>query len=377
LGRTFSEGWSFVSSDQIQNQCQGGKPGDPTAFRSPVLPFVLAVHYKIFGFNNNPPRITFAFISALSCFVMALFGWYLGFPLQGLLAAAIWAIWPADILSDFALGRLYPETMCTLFFLGSFTLMAAYLKHKQTAFLIGSAFLLGLSTLTRGYIALIIPLMVLFVFFTSKQKFKAALIFALCSFVLVGGWMTRNWIMLGKPVLSTQTDPFFTGNNQWARGSIDGEIFFKKTESQQFQYILSKHPNALEMTELERSGMWTKEAVHAVSSNPKHFIWLIPRKTLIFFGPFQNWSAGFYKYHYAFLLMLLFAFTGLSRLRKTDDRKKIILLLIPMFGVYSAMLLTYALDRYRFTIEPFVVILGAIGLIECLRYISRKRSAIE
>ncbi|GEM_PF-319436 len=373
LGKVLSDTGRFVS-DKIQRQAQGGKPGEPTAYRLPVLPVFLAVHYKIFGFNNTPPRITMAFLSALSCFVIALLGWNLGFPKQGLIAAGLWAVWPADILSDFVLGRLYPETLGTLFFISSFTFLAAYLKNQRNVFLVGSSVFMGLAALSRGYVVLTIPLIVLFILYVTKERrWKAAFVFCLFAGLIIGSWVTRNWIMMGKPVFATQTDTFWIGNNPWSRGSLDGEIWGKGIEAKQFKYLEAIHPDILEMSEIERSDMFLKESVIYVKAHPMHFIKLLPRKAAIFFGPFQTWSFGFYKYHYAFSIMLILALLALLKLKDTEQRNKIILLLIPIMGVFIVILLTYALDRYRFTIEPFVVLLGVIGLTECFRYINDKR----
>jgi glycosyltransferase involved in cell wall biosynthesis len=369
LGKVLSETGRYVS-DKIQRQAQGGKPGEPTAYRTPVLPAFLAIHYKLFGFDNTPPRISLAFLSALCCLVIALLAWNLGYPIQGLIASVVWAVWPSDLLSDFVLGRLYPETLGSLFFLSSFAFLAAYLKNQRTSFLIGSSIFIGLTTLSRGYVVLTIPLMVLFVFYITKQKkLRTTFIFCLFAGLIIGAWMTRNWIMMGKPVLSTQTDTFWIGNNPWSRGSLDGEIWGKGIEAKQFKYLEAIHPNILEMSEIERSDMFLHETWIYVKEHPMHYIKLLPRKTSIFFGPFQNWSFGFYKYHYAFSLMLIFAFIGFLKIRNAEDRNKILLLTIPIAGVYIVVLITYALDRYRFTIEPFIVMLGVIGLTECYRYI--------
>lgn len=373
LGKILSETGKFVSNE-IPVQAQGGKRGEPTAYRLPILPAFIAVHYKIFGFNNTPPRISLAFLSALNCLVIAFLGWNLLYPIKGLIASGLWAVWPSDILSDFVLGRFYPETLGTLFFLSAFAFLAAYLKNQRNNYLVWSGVFMGLSTLARGYVVLTIPLMMLFIYFiTPKRKLKAVVIFSLFAGILIGAWVMRNWIVMGKPVLATQTDTLWIGNNPWSRGSLDGEIWSKGVEAKQFKYLQAIHPNILEMSEIERSDMFLNESINYVKAHPMHFIKLIPRKTAIFFGPFQNWSFGFYKYHYAFSLMLILAAIGLLKLRDKETRMKIVLLVMPIVGVLFVVLLTYALDRYRFTIEPFVILLGMIGLGECLLYIKRFR----
>jgi hypothetical protein len=187
----------------------------------------------------------------------------------------------------------------------------------------------------------------------------------------------RNWIVLGKPVLSTQTDHFYLGNNLWARGSFDGDIFKLGYEAPQFKVIIERHPNVWEMSEIERSEMWSQEAINAVVSNPAHFGWLLMRKTLVFWAPTQSWSSGFYRWHYALAILLPFAALGIYINLRRGLKQEMLLMLLPIAAVFLSALLTYALDRYRFVIEPLIVLLGAIGMAECVGWLYARARSTE
>lgn len=69
---------SFVSGDFIPTTGQSGKTGDPTAFRSPVLPVFLAGHFLVFGEDLLYPRISLIFLSSLTGFLLEFIGFRLG-----------------------------------------------------------------------------------------------------------------------------------------------------------------------------------------------------------------------------------------------------------------------------------------------------------
>jgi hypothetical protein len=53
---------------------------------------------------------------------------------------------------------------------------------------------------------------------------------------------------------------------------------------------------------------------------------------------------------------------GIVSLARTTSRSVIALLVGPILGVYVTSMITFAHDRYRFTIEPFVLLIAAAGV---------------
>ncbi|HXG85340.1 MAG TPA: hypothetical protein VNI84_15065 [Pyrinomonadaceae bacterium] len=365
----------YVTSELIPWQGQGGKTGDPTAFRSPVLPAFLAGHFLVFGENLLYPRITLIFLSSLICILLGYIGFRLGGEKVGLLSAAIWAIYPPCIFSYYTADRILTESIGTFFLVASFAFIISFYRNLKIWTIILAGLFMGLAILTRGYLLFILPLCVLFFLLYKKYKsLKVIIFFSLTASLVIGGWVLRNMIVMGKPVLSTQTEHFYLGNNLWARGSFNGDIFIAGWDTPQYKAVLEKYPNAPEMSEIERSEMWKEATLSSIKENPKHFLWLLPRKTAIFWLPMQSWEFGFYRYHYLFALLLLFSFIGFWLKRKDDVLPLMVLLSLPMLGIYISALLTYAFDRYRFPGETFIIILGVIGFFSMLEYFRKKKT---
>ncbi len=363
----------YRSTEGVPNIFQGGRTGEPTAYRTPAFPGLLALHYRLLGPSDIYPRMTLAFASAFTCVLIALVGKRLLFPQAGLLAAACWAVWPPTLLSEYAADRFICEN------LGIFLLLshvAASLWSLDRASATGSAVsgaLLGLAVLARGFFLLVIPFSLLFFCLVPNSRAQRARLTA--SFLIgltltLGSWIGRNWSLLGRPILSTQTEAFYLGNNPWARGSYNGDLLTAGWEAPQLMRMQDRYPGFRDMGELERAEAWRAEACYCVLQDPTRFAWLLARKTAIFWGPFQDWGWRAYRYHYALGLAMIFFPFGLFQLRRRLSDPTMLLLYGPILAVYGACLLTYATDRYRYTIEPFILLVSAVGFLGVRSYLA-------
>src|SRR5262249_21454292 len=262
----------FRTSSFIQRIFQGGEPGQPTAYRSPVLPAVLAAHYLLFGPSPTYPRITLSLFSAATCILIALLGRQFGYSAAGLIAASLWAVWPPAVFGPYGADRFYPETLAVFLLVGHIVAVASLSHTPSTLRAIIAGSLLGLAVLTRGYLLFLLPLVILYIGVAPiKRARRLATITALGAVVIFGSWIIRNWIVMGKPVLTTQTEAFYLGNNAWARGSFNGDLFELGTKAPQLQALEQKHPDIWRMSEIERSEIWTREGVRCAVANPSRF----------------------------------------------------------------------------------------------------------
>lgn len=364
LGKAMLAEKSFVTSDFVQVVFQGGKPGEATAFRSPVLPFFIAGHYAIFGENNVFPGISLILLASIVCVFLAVSGRMIANSAAGLTAAAIWAFYPPSVWSPYGADKFYPEGLSIFFLTGAVAfLLAGWRQYRWWKIAVAGA-LLGLAVLTRGYLVFTLPFLAVYLLLLlPARRWQAVAVFTVVTSLFVGGWIVRNQIVIGRSTLSTQTDAFYFGNNAWARGSFNGDIHRLGWESPQTKPIKEKYPNVAEMSEVERSEMWAREGRTAIVENPAHFLWLMPRKLAIFFGPFQFWSVPWYQYHY--IWMLLFPLGIFFLLEKTDrqNKRQRWLLAVPFIAVAPGVILTFGFDRYRFPVEPLFIVLGAAGVI--------------
>jgi 4-amino-4-deoxy-L-arabinose transferase-like glycosyltransferase len=374
LGLNLYEGKGFVSHDSTQKQFQGGNTGEPTAYRSVILPAFLATHFFIFGNNTLPPRITLVLLSALCCMVIGLTANILHSSTAGIIAALVWALYPPAFLSWFSADRLLTESLGIFFLVCSiYFIVKIFRKYSFWPTAIAGV-LFGFAVLTRGYLALTIPLIAGYLlFFAMHRKFYAAFVFGLFASIVVSGWMVRNYFALGKPVLSTQTDSFYWGNNEWTRGSVYGDIFSAKPwTAAQVQPLLKKYPGIQQFSELQLSEVWTREGMNYAKTHPLRTLWLWGRKTVIYLLPLQMKLKGGIAFHFMYLLCGIGTFIAFFKMKR---RKEYFLLLLPFIGAWFACLLTIAMDRYRYTTEPLLIILGVIGFLEFYTGI-RKRSKL-
>ncbi|MGH2553921.1 MAG: ArnT family glycosyltransferase [Chitinophagaceae bacterium] len=325
----------------------------------------------MFGENLLPPRITLILLSSLCCVLIALTGRMYFNARAGILGAFIWAIYPTAILSWYSSDRLLTEGLGIFFLLASFYFLAKLFRQYSLKGIIMSSLLLGLAILTRGYLALILPLVVGFIFFFGHEKrFKTAFLYGLITTFVLGIWVARNYFVMGKAILSTQTDSFYWGNNEYARGSMYGDVFtLEPWTAPQVQKLVQKYPGIKDYSEVQLSEVWMREGFGYLKEHPKRALWLFGRKTAIYLLPTQFWSVGIYKINYFYLLLLPVTFFVFWRVK---NKKEYFLILLPFIGVWISSLLTFSIDRYRFTVEPFIIIIGSFGLLEFISVIKLK-----
>lgn len=376
LARGLARSGEYLAPQGIPDVFQGGRTGEQTAFRTPALPALLALHFYLLGPSDLYPRLTLVLLSSLTCVLIALVGRRLISIQSGLLAASCWAVWPPALLSGYAADRFHCENLGIFLLLAHIVTSLLALDRATPVRAVVSGALMGLAVLARGFFLLIIPFSLLFFTLAPVARAKRARLAA--SFLVgltltLGPWMGRNWLLLGRPVISNQTEAFYLGNNPWARGSSNGDLFTLGWKSPQIMLMEHKYPGFREMGELERADAWRAEARHCVLQDPARFAWLLARKTAIFWGPSQDWSWGRYRYHFAFALVMPFFVFGMCTLARRMRLPTILLLLGPVLGVYGACLMTFAHDRYRYTIEPFILLIAAVGLLSLWDPWNRRR----
>jgi hypothetical protein len=194
--------------------------------------------------------------------------------------------------------------------------------------------------------------------------------------MVLGGWVARNKVAIGVTVLSTQTEHLYFGNNAWARGSSNGSVFKQGWNDPQCVVVEARHPRVRAMSEVELSRVWVEEGLRCYRENlPRRLPWLLWRKTAIFWGPFQDWSVGAYSRHYPLLAVVPLMPFGFLAARRRGMLYPLALLAAPVAAVFLVVLIAYAHDRFRFVVEPFMLVIASYGLVETATRLRRAPSA--
>jgi len=175
----------------------------------------------------------------------------------------------------------------------------------------------------------------------------------------------KNYRTFGKYTLSTQADyNFLLSHNEYARGSWLGDSGFN---TEWDQYIARQIPGIENMNEFEEAQARKKLAVQWIKDNPEKELWLIARKTAMFFLP-DN-----YLHHQEYssmasvvntLLFIGFIISCIQLITKlifhswqeswlTDS-----VIYLPVIASLLFSILFFVDHRWRYYAEPFILLIA-------------------
>lgn len=184
------------------------RPGEPQIRRTPGYPVFIALVYSVFGKRNHAALLDIQ--ALLSVLVL---------PLAFALARRRWGrtgAWAAtlilalDPISFLYSGMILSETLFTILLMATLLAAAAAVGERRAlewAFAAGLA--LALAALVRPIAFYLIVLLLAWLAAVRRRRAGdgAAAWTIIAAFlpwlILVGGWQTRNYLAVGRPVLST------------------------------------------------------------------------------------------------------------------------------------------------------------------------------
>jgi 4-amino-4-deoxy-L-arabinose transferase-like glycosyltransferase len=185
-------GWGYVGFDWA-----------PTAHWPPGYPLLLAGVYWLFGPSLLAAKLANALLASAAVFLTYRIGCELGRPRVGLVAAAVLALFPGDvlfsppILSEALFGALF----CAV--LWAFLRLSNRGDGRATTWL-GFGLLLGAATLVRGTALVLLPIFTLTWLARGASLRRAighTLAVAVGLAVVLAPWTARNYLRLGYPIV--------------------------------------------------------------------------------------------------------------------------------------------------------------------------------
>lgn len=346
-----------------------------TAWLSPAYPALIALLMAICG--GLVPGVAFALFflqsiaSAFTCIALVGLGRAMGAQRAGVVAAWVFAFWPAAVW--YATGIVWDTTFVALGIV--LLLWAAFANSRAPVrrwLAIGAGF--GLLLLLNPAPMALVPA-VLLPLWMQRESTRAfalrALAFAAAAFVVVLPWMMRNQRELGAFALRTNLGvELMVGNNDDAVGRFHIAHHPSNSAAEFVRYR--------EMGEVRYCAWGMHEARTWIAEHPARFAGLCLRRLAFFWvgqsplsdprtdqqGTRAAHDVATWIKFVGFALVGLLGIIGTVRWARRDLAGRVILLACALFPV--AYCITHVLERYRFPIEP-LLLLAAVWLILDLR----------
>jgi 4-amino-4-deoxy-L-arabinose transferase-like glycosyltransferase len=192
-----------------------GDTGQPTSFRAPGWPLLLAGFYAVFGTNPPGVYVLLCLLGAAGCVLTYLLAREFipeaAARLAGVLAAVYlpYAYFSCSFLSE---GLFVPQLLLGLL------LLVRYLKQPSLLLLILAGLVLGWTALTRPFALLLLPMAWGVLLLESRRRrglVVPVVLFTAAFAVVIAPWTVRNHVVHGRFVLIATNggSTFYGGNN--------------------------------------------------------------------------------------------------------------------------------------------------------------------
>ncbi len=340
---------------------------EPVFHRAPFLPYFLSMLFSISREHwlSIASAINILVSSGVSAVVYLISLRIAGNGAIATTASLLFAINPVSI---FWSGFILTEP----FFLFFFTLSILYFLrgvdgHKTWDFVI-CGILTGFASLTRPVILGVIPFIALWILIFKKGA-KRGFGVAIVIFILtIMPWLIRNYADSGKIIPITSE-----GHNNLVQGltedieTFEGMPLFTEDEENSMRHL----------DEWEYKKVEKKRLIRHILNHPYYILKLMIKKTIIFWsvtpeiGNPELRADIFIK-----LLMMLWAaysivlyLLAIPSIFSADNKSNIMLIVFIMisFTLMHMFFLVVPGKRFRLPLEPYLVILSAIGLASLLK----------
>jgi 4-amino-4-deoxy-L-arabinose transferase-like glycosyltransferase len=357
-------------------------PTGPTVWLVPAYPLLLASIFTLFGVYTAHAAIVALVIncltSALSCVPIFFIGKKLFNRTVGYIAAATFAIYPPSIWH--AINTIWDTTIFV--FLVSILMAWLFSLPETLNFKNASYFglFMGLVALMNAVILIFYPFVILWLYFKSRRRVREKVLClgttCLLTAIVLSPWLLRNYWVFGRLMLRSNFGlELKLGNNAFTGKSLDMPREERVSLDQAWKL---QHPSNAEsefrryseMGEIDYMQQCYDEASTFIRENP----WTFARLTFKRFSNFwlsdlgvsNPWKGNLkvsgritlFKV-VCYLVPLPFMLLGI--LFAVRRRRMVAPLLAFLVLIPAVYYITHVSQRYRFTIEPLILILGSYG----------------
>ena len=352
----------------------------PESFdRSPLFPLFLAGLFKLGGESFFYIRIVQAVLGAIIALQIALIGRRVGGSGVGIVAGALWAIYPMGV---FMSGILYPAILLTSLMTSAvLCLLAERDSPAYVAWVALAGLLLGASTLTKPMVFSSIVVVALWLFAqrrSGRLRLLLVSIFLGSALMSLLPWTLHNVVKHGEfvPVESRSLDELVP----WAGNATAPTIEGKRGQGQLIQTKGDSTPVAQPSTDSKLVGMLTRMAKR-YPGELVSFFELYPTR-VGFLNQSQREQARrkkterFVRYIpfgsdlvmavsiFSVGPLYLFAVVGMASMwRGREKRRELSLFVLLVMSFALSYAISWGKIRYRIPVDPYIILLSAWGVV--------------
>ncbi|MCI0567048.1 MAG: glycosyltransferase family 39 protein [Acidobacteria bacterium] len=347
--------------------------GKELFFMEPLYPYFLAVIYKVIGRDFLWVRLIQAAIGVATCGVTALLGRRLFGRTIGNFAGALAALFAPAIFYEAEIDKTFLAVFWVTLSVYLFTGGSRWSRF-------GSGFALGVATLARGNLLLLVPFALLASIIDKTHEPRSQRLVLAGSFLIgvasiLGPVTARNYHVSGQWVITTAHggQNFYIGNYHGnTTGRYHAPVFVRahpRFEQEDFQKEAERRLGR-KLSALEASSYWFGEGVREIVNHPRWAISHTMRKFALFWNDYEEPDNQDMYYLrgaswvlrlrlVSFGMLVPFAALGLVIHRKRRDVR----ILCGFLILYCASVVAFfVFSRYRIHVTPVLCVLAASGL---------------
>ena len=387
------DGWAFgYEAGRIAKSIAEGKgfsspfpfESGPTAWLMPGYPLLLALIFKIFGVYTTKAMsaalLINSLVSALTCIPVYHISKKLFGRDVGVIAGVALALYPPSIWH--AVNTIWDTTIFTFLamIIIQLLLFLPGKLNRMNAALYG--LLLGVGALVNAAIIAFYPFILVWLLLQKSVSIRTRIgvvtVMFIAAGVVMSPWILRNFFVLGRPMLRSNLGvELKLGNNPNAVSlyEADGTVgsFWQMGHPSIEKYEFERYSH---LGEVKYGDLCFDETLGFVRENPDKFLILTLARIRNF------WLSSFSKNEWKGQLNITFSvslfknlcylipfpFSLIGILVALKRRIKIAPLLGFLFLTPVVYYVTHVTQRYRYPIEPLIVIFAGYGLYSLIQY---------
>ena len=339
----------------------------PTAHWSFLYPIYLAGIYAVIGYHPLVARLVQGILGGmLICFLVYLIGRRVANEVTGLVGAALAAVYGYFIYYNVA---LMTETFFIILILFSLYLSIKLKDKPSLARWMYLGIALGLATLLRQTILIVIPFLLLWLIWELRTRESHWWHFALPVIIpvlMIVPWTIRNYLVYHQflPLNSNAGYAFYASNNPNLETDWRNDV------------VVVPVPKELAgKNEAELNQALTQKGAEFILSNPKRYLLLTLDKSLEFFKFWPSSESGRMSNLVRVLSFGLYLPFMLFGLYLSFSRWRSFAILYLFIVIHTGIhLLTWPAPRYRLPVDAVSMVFAGMAFLELARMLKIRNS---